>query len=1098
MLLLNELHYLMRQPLVISAWFILSAFAYAMSAGLSVEHEFFIVQVLLKLIALVMMTLPVYIGLLGPISFQRDRTHEMHELIASTSISAFKRWLARYSGCVLLALLQYAFAFSLVLLSASYNLEGFESQVSHSIVEYLATFFYFIAVVFLPTLLLLLALSWRLAKQSSTGHYLLFFVLYFGLLISQSLVGSPILAGANVSSERFYQAMMLFDPYGFTPLLHEVKDSAVAFHSDLLVNRIITLIFAFAIGYWAIKNSSGFEQLERKNTSSKASITETTARLKINGLLRLPANAFVSLLLVNLLSVLRTTTTKVILFFWPILIGHEIYVAIDYVEPFSRLNPTSLDAINRIVSDVLPGFSLIILLIWSWQIVSTNKSYRIEELIAATPVRSHTLFLAQLSALTLLSMLLLVFTVLGASIAELAAGSNWQATVYIEQCAYILVQLTVTASVFLAIFHSFRSKLLIGLMVLLLLLLKFSPLSTKLGLTHTLWNIGWSPLQPGDHFWGLNGSKSSFWPYMTVWISFAIATACLAIGLSHRSSFLDSLSFVKARQSLSFSRANPRAVVTALASVAFLFFAVKLHIGISAERPLTFSEDREAWKAAYEKSYAQWANIPQPSLSSMHTEVDIYPEQGLAQFKLNLILHNKTASPIKKILLGRYGNEAPLTFTLADNSLGKITASDLNMSIVELQKTLLPGEQLEITTAFTHQQTKLWPKGLHQVVSSEFTYLRGIPILPLIGYTPELQLKEKVYREKFGLPELTQREPSVVFADENTLPRYKSGDHWAKFSTQISTSLNHFAVGNGELVRSWKTPERRYFLYQTNEAIRPIPSWFSVPFQPKIKQYQNAEHAVNLQVFTPEKTHDGRTETIAEGVDISLQAMDDTLTWFAEHIGAYPYSQLNLFAVPGHNMTGYALPNTMLINFRHGFLVHPTTSPYAKGLLDQRYRRVVHETAHQWFGHGIGNGVQQERSFLVESLAKYVELVLIEQHQGRAAMQTLIEYETSRFKLAERHHYSAQESIIDATSSHLSYSGATIAFARLRELVGDKAITEALRYLWENYRYPSPPATSMDFIRALRKNVSSEFHSEIDDLFLKPFQVPKEVSFPHG
>lgn len=144
----------------------------------------------------------------------------------------------------------------------------------------------------------------------------------------------------------------------------------------------------------------------------------------------------------------------------------------------------------------------------------------------------------------------------------------------------------------------------------------------------------------------------------------------------------------------------------------------------------------------------------------------------------------------------------------------------------------------------------------------------------------------------------------------------------------------------------------------------------------------------------------------------------------------------------------------------------------------------MHKTAHQWFGHDIGNSVPADSAFLVESMAKYIELVIIEKRYGKAAMNSLVDYETKRYQQALRMDITAKMALIDTTKSYDQYSKATIVFAKLRAEIGDEAITRALKSVWQEYAYPNRPATAMDFIRALNKEVAAQHKELITELFL--------------
>ncbi|MFD2866921.1 M1 family aminopeptidase, partial [Mucilaginibacter antarcticus] len=160
-------------------------------------------------------------------------------------------------------------------------------------------------------------------------------------------------------------------------------------------------------------------------------------------------------------------------------------------------------------------------------------------------------------------------------------------------------------------------------------------------------------------------------------------------------------------------------------------------------------------------------------------------------------------------------------------------------------------------------------------------------------------------------------------------------------------------------------------------------------------------------------TRDLTSGSETSALQVHLQAVTDTLEWFSAQLTPYPYKQLSLLFTPEFGPSGYALPQVILMSHRLAVRARPATDAG----FDQRYRRTAHEAAHQWFGHQIGYGVEADGSFLIESLAKYAELVLIEQRYGKEAMQSLVDYERQRYQHALRGRLTATRAIIDASSS---------------------------------------------------------------------------------
>ena len=74
--------------------------------------------------------------------------------------------------------------------------------------------------------------------------------------------------------------------------------------------------------------------------------------------------------------------------------------------------------------------------------------------------------------------------------------------------------------------------------------------------------------------------------------------------------------------------------------------------------------------------------------------------------------------------------------------------------------------------------------------------------------------------------------------------------------------------------------------------------------------------------------------------------------------------------------------------------------------------------------------------------------------------------------------------LVDATENHDLYSRAPLVFAILREKLGDEMICEALGQLWQQHAYPKTPAPSLDFVRALKLQVTEEQKELVDELLL--------------
>lgn len=1052
-LLHNEWRYLIRQPLLWLALILLPLAAYIFATGITGIDTIADKRLQALQMTLLMFYLPLLCGALAPLVFLRDQNHDMTELIHTTPIQLPQRLLVRVAILSLLCAGLMLIGFSIIYYLLCRHF-GFQA----SLLRLNLWDFTFMA---LPACAFYAMLGGCLTQRFSSNVvlYTVFASLWLVYLVLASMTGAPMLAGSTTSSDVLFNVMRLLDPFGNTALIALYQHNPPQLYGDSIfyLNRLLYCLLTAGLFFLSLRLKPYQNRVKPLSDDSSHQLAQ---QQPYHAVTAKPVGALQlwQLTRTALTTLLKQRLNQFILLGWTLLLGNEVLSGIHYAEPLAVLHPTSLDALNRIADDVLPFLGSLLTLLWSYQLNWRNRHSAMAELIAAAPVRSGILLAGNILALTALILLMMLLSALACLAAEWLANSEINLRLYPEVLGKVALSLTLLGALF-SVFHTLcRSPLTAAACCVATLLLKYTPLSGKLGLTHTMWNIAGSPLQPADAYWHFEQSQSVFWPFMTFWLLLSIALLWLAARWSHRSG----------------SFTNPKRWTLNLSSSLLLILAVisgvHLHLNIIAERPLMSSDLREQWRADYEQRYASWAAVAQPTISHIEAQVDIYPQQGEAVFTLDYTLQNRTAEPVSKLLVGNYSATAIAGLRLsvphsieADQQLGQY--------VLTLTQPLAPGDTVQMHSKLNFRQPSYWPAVLPQLVKPSFSYLRGIPLLPTLGFQTEYQLRNSELRQQYGLAPLELAKPSQLFAAAQGIapvhPAATTQYDWLSLHSVVSTDAGQTPLAQGELVRQWQQHGRQYAEYQTRGPIRNALAWYSISCQTLSRQHG----ATRLTLYSP---------LINAAAELNMQAMQDTLDWMTQYIAPYRGTALSLLAMPDMGATGYALPQLIMINHRVGFRAEPA----ADAGFDQRYRRAVHETAHQWFGHDIGNGVLADSAFLVESLAKYIELVLIEQRYGSRAMQALVEYERERFQLAVRRSTEQRSALVDATASHDLYSRATLVFAILRQQLGDAVISQALRQLWQQHAYPQTPATSMDFVRALQAQLTPPQQQLVAQLLL--------------
>lgn len=1044
MWLRNEWSYMLRQPLCWLVCIVLPVVALLFAQGIGGIDTLANKRLQALHMTLLMMSLPLLIGVLAPLIFLRDRAHDMTELIFATPQSQFSRLFVRFMMLLLLSatLLLLSFMIMWLILTQTFGFQW------HLVILSLWDFI-FLA---LPSCAVFSALACCLAQRfnSSVVTYVFFCMVWLMYVVLASMTGSPMLAGSTIVSSWLFTGMRWLDPFGITPLLNFYQNTELKLYGDpvFYVNRLAYCFTAVVLFFSSLKLQAYNRDLI---LPLKNSVQTSLHNLTYQCVIPSPhaGKQVLQLSLMCLSTLLKQRLSQFILLIWTLQMFNEVMSGINYAEPLSVIHPTSLDALNRITDDVLPLMGSFLVLLWSWQLNWRNRHTAMAELIATTPVRSGILLSSHVLALSSLIVLLMLLTAAATLIAERTVGSTLQPTQYLIQLSTVGLSLIVLGTIFTALHTLCRSPLLATTCCVGILVMKYTPLSGILGLTHTLWNIAASPLQPADAYWGLEQSLSVHFPFMMFWLVFTFSLLLVTAQYSHRGTSFKQLQAWKIKPT------------STLMLVLTFFLGLNLHNNIKNERPLMSSDLREQWRVNYELQYASWAKLPQPVISHIDAQVDIFPYSGEANFSLTYKLKNATQQPIEKILIGS-DTATPLQKLELSAPHTRHYDAQLAQYVMVLHKALDPDEQISLEADFTFKQPKHWPAVMHQLIKPSFSYLRGAPLLPTIGFQPQYQLQDEQLRQENNLVPLRQTKPSVLFVTPLSAASYD----WITLHSVVSTAAEQTPLAQGKLIKEWQQGARHYREYQTTGPIRNMPVWFS-----------QTQHSLRRQVGSTLLEVFGEKNSAAQ---LNLQAMQDTLEWMNSHIAPYRGETLSLLAAPDFGPTGYALPQMIMISHRVGFRAEP--APDAG--FDQRYRRVVHETAHQWFGHALGNGVLTDKAFLVESMAKYIELVMLEQRYGVDAMQALVDYERQRYKVDVMRNTEQIKALVDATESYDMYSRATLVFAILREQLGDEVITAALRQLWQRHAYPNTPATSMDFVRAIKSQVDDEQQQLVDSLLL--------------
>lgn len=473
-------------------------------------------------------------------------------------------------------------------------------------------------------------------------------------------------------------------------------------------------------------------------------------------------------------------------------------------------------------------------------------------------------------------------------------------------------------------------------------------------------------------------------------------------------------------------------------------------------------------RADYEKTYKKYQTLPQPRISAIRYDIDIYPERRALLLRGDQTIENKTDKAISDLHIV----VAPNFQTTVEVAGASLTMNDERLSyrIYRLNPPLAPGEKRQMK--YTVQRE---PKGIEddvqvmQIAQNGTFFNSGIA--PQIGYQPDPELDDRNERKKHGLPEKDLMPALERNCTAHCMNSYISNNSdWVSVESVVSTSPDQIAIAPGSLVREWNENGRRFFHYKLDHDSLNFYSFMSARYQVERKVvdgvsfevYYHADHTWNVKKM--------------------MSAIERSMAYYTKNYGPYRHKQTRIIEFPRVASFAQAFPGTMPYSESIGF-VAKLDKPDD---IDMVNYVVAHEIGHQWWAHQVVGANMQGATALSEMLAQYSALMVMEHQYGRNLMRKFLEYEVDRYLASRGRELLKEQPLIrvEAQQGYIHYQKASAVIYYLKEMIGEEAVNRALRKVIAQYAYAQPPfPTSHVLVDALREETPENLRYLIQDLF---------------
>ncbi|WP_286233403.1 M1 family aminopeptidase [Thalassotalea sediminis] len=1029
---------------------------------------------LIKTFAIQLLLLPVLVAIFSAQATIRDFESDMAGIVYASSTKLTQVLIARFIAFFLLCWCVYlSFGVGIFV--------GLTTQPSISLVLPLASLGWALLVLALPNVLFVCAIFFAIGLYGKRSIYLylnaclLFFAYQFFLTIN----GSPLMASRVAVSAELASLYSWIDPFALSTYFEQVKQWQPSdkntllptFDKTLVTNRLLVVFAALVVTVYTIMHHVRNFKIDAMKDESMLipnwikrltfSLTRSFALPFIARLrAKLPAYSVLTIAHKEWQLSVKTKTFFAMCCALVFLITSEVYFGYIHLENLgTSAIASTMITVNRYIADILPRFGGLFMLFLAAELCWRDQQSKVKSLIDSTPVSNAALFFGRLIALCFVPLFFITLSIVASIIMQSAHGGDISLSVYLSMYFYFGLPMIWLATLCVVIHALLPNKYLaLGITFALFVCFETSMLQS-FGLEHPLWTLGQLPLLSFSEFVGFGGEIDALVGYLIFRYSLLIVLSLIAFKFFRRGEELSS-----AFTSPMLWHRNEKAIfVCCLVAIVITLGNIVYQTWYIGH--YQSSNDRHVWKASYEKKYAYLKDQASLSAEQVTTVVELMPNERRLTINAEYQLVNRSENAITQLVFS-----TPLPFHYRNIQVENAKQMSYDQAhqthIYAFSQPIQPGQFTQLRFTADYQQNGYLGVPGDNFLTRNYSYIRFLRYLPFFGYVKHYQLTNKGLREKFALPKLTHT------TLEQDLEKYQ-GDmselyDWAMLDTTIVTNEDHIAFAPGKLVKQWQEGSKKAFQYKTQGKVRNIGHIVSHNFPVKTEKVAHT----TVDVYYPENKEDY--------AERHLSAIRDALHYGNEHFGSIMTNNLRLVPVAGFfPSTGYALPHTIFIGEGVGFHVDLTN----KAGFDHLYRRTVHEVAHQWWGHGLNGAATEGEAVLVETLAKYTEMVLLARKYGDDYVKQLIKYEQQRYFSGRSRTNINELPLYRSDENYLIYSKGAAAMYALKQQLGESAINKALKKLVALHSYPNKPATTLDFIAYLQEDKTAEQQQLINNWF---------------
>jgi ABC-2 type transport system permease protein len=734
----------------------------------------------------------------------------------------------------------------------------------------------------------------------------------------------------------------------------------------------------------------------------------------------------------------------------------------------NELFGTKLYPVTHLMMETMDGsynfLLMIIVAFYAGELVWRERGARISEVTDAFPLPDWIPLASKLVALAAVIALFLLAGSVECAIYQLVRGYHHiEPGLYLSNIALTTLQFLLIGALALFLQVIANNKFMGYLLIVIYFVSRIA--LSQLHFDHHLYNYGSASATPYSDMNGYGHFLAGHLWFQAYW-------TCLAIGLLVVAALYWARGTTQGwrqRTRIAIQRFRaPSRMLLAASLTGFVALGAWIFYNTNVVNRYVPGDVAKEQRADYEKLYHQYRDLPQPKITDVKVDVDIYPHERKVDVRGHYMLVNKSGKPISALHM-RLPMEVKL---IALEFAPHETVSDDRVhgyTIYRLKQPLAPGASMpfDFTLQSWSQGFRNTPDDTHVVDNGTFINNQAFPHF---GYDENGQLDDRNDRRKYALGPVP-RMPKIddqAARDFNLLGRDAD---WVNFETTVSTVPDQIALAPGYLEKEWTQDGRRYFHYKMD---KPILGFFS---------FQSARYAVKRDAWNGialEVYYDPQHEY---NVDRMIYAMKKSLEHFSTAYAPFQFHQMRILEFPDYERFAQSFANTVPFSESIGFIAD-LRDPED---IDYVYYVTAHEIAHQWWAHQVIGAFVQGATMLDETFAQYSALMVQEHEYGAQKMRKFLKYELDRY-LTGRSSEVVEEMplALNENQAYIHYRKGSVVMYSLKDYLGEDLVDKTLARYDHDKAFQQPPyTTTVEFLDYLRQDAGPSWSPLIEDLFDK-------------